>query len=380
MFFWNRLTSPILYATIFVIVYVIDYVPDYISFFPNIPFVFMATIREIAQEVNVSTATVSHVINNTRYVSEEVRSQVLAAMERLNYRPNAVARGLRTKRTNTIALIIPDITNPYFTDFTRGFQDAADEKGYLVLLCNTDRLLDREMRFLDTMWQQRVEGIVLNPSKVTMENLSNIVRAKIPVVMLGSQVEQNEFDNILVDNIRGGFDAVQHLCCLGHKRIGLACGPRTASSALQRYQGYLQALIRNSQPFDEQLVAEGEITFDGGYQCIRQLLSIPNPPTAVFAICDIMALGAKTAIEDAGLKIPDDISLIGFDDIPEVSRTRPKLTTIAQPKYQMGQVSATLLFEQIENNNTLPRRRIVLEHTLVVRDSTSPKLDLPDSR
>jgi len=330
----------------------------------------MANIKEIAQAANVSTATVSHVINNTRYVTEEVRLQVLEAMENLNYRPSAVARGLRTKRTNTLALIIPDITNPYFADFTRGFQDAADEKGFLVVLCNTDRLLDREMRFLDTMWQQRVEGIVLNPSKVTAKDLTNFVEAKIPVVMIGSQVEQNDFDHIMIDNIRGGFDAVQYLCSLGHNRIGLVCGLRTASSALQRYQGYLQALSNNNISFDEQLVAEGEITFDGGYQCIHQLLLLSNPPTAVFAISDIMALGAKTAIEDAGLQIPADISLIGFDDIPEVSRTKPTLSTIAQPKYQMGQVAADVLFDQINNNNMLPRRKIILEHTLVVREST----------
>jgi len=330
----------------------------------------MANIKEIAQAANVSTATVSHVINNTRYVSEEVRNQVLEAVESLNYRPSAVARGLRTKRTNTLALIIPDITNPYFADFTRGFQDAADKKGFLVVLCNTDRLLDREIRFLDTMWQQRVEGIVLNPSKITAKDLANFVEARIPVVMIGSQVEQNDFDNIMVDNVRGGHDAVQYLCGLGHNRIGLVCGFRTASSALQRYQGYLQALSKNHIPFDEQLVAEGEITYDGGYRCIHQLLSLKNPPTAVFAISDIMALGAKTAIEDAGLQIPADISLIGFDDIPEVSRTKPKLTTIAQPKYEMGQVAARVLFDQINGNNMLPKQKIILEHELVVREST----------
>jgi LacI family transcriptional regulator len=334
----------------------------------------MTTIKDISQAANVSTATVSHVINNSRYVSEETRLQVLEAVQRLNYQPSAIARGLRTKKTNTLALIIPDITNPYFSDLTRGFQDTADEKGYLVVLCNTDRSLDREKRFLETMWQQRVEGIVLNPSKVTAKDLLQIVKARIPVVMIGSQVEQNDFDKIMVDNVRGGYDAVHYLCGLGHKRIGLVCGLRTTSSSLQRYQGYLEALSKNSLPFDEQLVAEGEITYDGGYQCIRQLLSLSSPPTAIFATSDIMALGAKAGIEDAGFRIPADISVIGFDDIPDVSRTRPRLTTIAQPKYQMGQVAAGILFEQIDSNNTLPRRKVILEHTLVVRESTGVRL------
>jgi DNA-binding LacI/PurR family transcriptional regulator len=334
----------------------------------------MANIKEIAQAANVSTATVSHVINGTRHVSQEVQLRVLEVMERLNYQPSAVARGLRTKRTNTLALIIPDITNPYFSDFTRGFQDAADEKGFLVVVCNTDRLIDRELRFVETMWQQRVDGIVMNPSKITADDLKNIVIAKIPVVMIGSQIEHDDFDIVMVDNISGGYDAVQYLCDLGHHRIGLVCGLRTTSSALLRYQGYLKALRSNDLPFDEQLVVEGEITYEGGYQCMRQLLSVDIPPTAVFAVSDVMALGARTAVEDAGLKIPENISLIGFDDIPEVSRTRPKLTTIAQPKYKMGQVAARILFDQIENDNSLSRRKIILEHQLVVRESTKVKL------
>jgi LacI family transcriptional regulator len=331
----------------------------------------MANIKDIAQAANVSTATVSHVINGTRYVSQEVQIRVVDAMERLNYRPSAVARGLRTKRTNTLALIIPDITNPFFTDFTRGFQDAADEKGFLVVLCNTDRLLDREIRFLETMWQQRVDGIILNPSKVTADDLRQIKAARIPVVMIGSQIGLNDFDIVMVDNVRGGEDAVQHLCDLGHKRIGLVSGMRTSSSALLRYQGYCQALQKNDIPYNEELVAEGEFTYDGGCQCMRQLLSLPEPPTAVFAVGDVMALGAKTAIEEAGLKIPADISLIGFDDIPEVSRTKPALSTITQPKYEMGQVAAEVLFEQMDNDNKLSRRKIILEHRLVVRESTT---------
>ena len=330
----------------------------------------MTTIKDISKAVNVSTATVSHVINNSRYVSEETRQRVLEAIEKLNYQPSAVARGLRTKRTNTLAMIIPDITNPYFSDFTRGFQDAADEKGYLVVLCNTDHLLDREIRFLEKMCQQRVEGIVLNPSQVTAKDLKRIVKA-IPIVLIGSQFNQNEFDKVMIDNVRGGQDAVQYLYDLGHRRIGLSCGLRTTSSSILRYQGYLQALYKNAIPLDENLVVEDEITYDGGYHSTRQLLSLPNPPTAIFATSDIMALGSKAAIEDFGLRIPDDVSLIGFDDIPDVSRTRPKLTTISQPKAQMGKVAADLLFRQIESNNTLPKQKIVLKHNLVVRETTS---------
>ncbi len=331
----------------------------------------MTTIKDVAQAADVSTATVSHVINGTRYVSDEVQQRVLQAMERLNYQPNALARGLRTKKTRLLALVIPDITNPFFTDLARGFQDAADQSGYVVVLCNTDRAREREIRFLDILLQQRVDGLVLNPTMVTAEDLRQLVRARVAVVLIGSQIDDPDFDLVMVDNIRGGLDAVQYLFDLGHRRIGLVYGPRTTSSGLQRYQGYCQALEMNGLPYEEALVAEGNFTFEGGYACMQRIFSQQPLPTAVFATSDVMALGAKKAIEDFGLCIPADISLIGFDDIPKVSMTDPKLTTIAQPRYQMGWESARLLIDRIEQSTPPTRQKVVMEHKLVVRDSTA---------
>jgi LacI family transcriptional regulator len=331
----------------------------------------LATIKDVARLANVSIATVSHVLNGTRYVSKEVQLRVLNAMETLNYQPSAVARGLRTNKTNTMALIIPDITNPFFSDFTRGFQDVVDQKGFLVLVCNSDRILSRELRFLEMIWQQRVDGVVLNPAKVKAEDLNRLVKARISVVLIGSQIDHPDFNVVMIDNVKGGFDAVQHLIDFGHRKIGLVCGMLNTTSGGLRYQGYLKALEKNGIPFQHGLTAEGAITYDGGYQCMRQLLSKNDLPTAVFATSDVMALGAKTAIEDVGLQIPGDISLIGFDDIPEVSRTRPKLSTIAQPKYSMGQEAAQILLEQIESKQTNPRKKIVMEHEVVKRESTA---------
>lgn len=331
----------------------------------------MTTIRDVANRSGVSTATVSHVINGTRFVSEEVRLKVIAVMEELNYQPNAIARGLRTRKTRILALIIPDITNPFFADFTRGFQDTADEKDNLVILCNTDRIKTREIRFLEMMWQQRVDGIVINPAKVQAEDLRQLTKARISVVLIGSQINDPDFDTVMVDNIQAGYDAVQHLIDLGHRRIGLVCGSQTTSSGQKRYQGYCRAMNENKLPIENALIVEKEITYEGGREGMQQLLSLPDRPSAVFSTSDIMALGAKTAIEDAGLNIPANISLVGFDGIPEVSRTYPKLTTIEQPAYQMGQTAAQVLLEQIEANNVLPRRKIVLPHQLVVRESTA---------
>ncbi len=332
----------------------------------------MPTIKDVAQSAAVSTATVSHVINGTRFVSEEVEHRVVEAMKELNYQPNAVARGLRTKKTNFLALVIPDITNPFFTELARGFQDGADQRGYVVTLCNTDRDLSRELRYLDMLRQQRVDGLVLNPAMVTAEDLKQRLGSRVAVVLLGSQIDDPEFDLVMVDNTQGGYDAVQYLIDLGHRRIGLVCGTRTTSSGLFRYQGYRQALEKNNIAYSESLLAEANITYEGGYDCMQRLLSLQPLPTAIFATSDVMAIGAKMAIEDAGLKIPADLSLIGFDDIPEAVRARPSLTTIHQPRYEMGWKSAQMLIERLESGESLARRRMILEHSLMVRESTAP--------
>jgi DNA-binding LacI/PurR family transcriptional regulator len=333
------------------------------------------TMKDVAKIAGVSTATVSHVINGTRNVSDEVRVRVLDAMTQIKYRPNVLARGLRTKKTNTLALIIPDITNPFFTEFTRGFQDTADKKDFIVFLCNTDRQLSRELRFLELMWQQQVGGVALNPSKVRVEDLNHLLQTHIPIVLIGTQIDHPDLDVVMVDGVQGSIDVVQYLYELGHRRIGIVGGLRSTSSGLLRYQGYCQGLNKYDLPINEQLITEGEFTYDGGHKCMNQLLSIPLPPTAVFATSDVMALGAKRAIEENGLNIPDDISIIGFDDIVEVSRVRPKLSTVAQPIYKMGVISAEILFDRLENNGQLPRKKVVLKHEVVVRESTSaPRL------
>jgi len=332
----------------------------------------MATILDVAREAKVSISTVSHVINRSRFVSEETRGRVVHAVAALNYQPNAVARSLRTKRTQMIALVIPDITNPYFPEVARGVQDAAEENNYAVVLCNTDRTLSQEVRLLKTLRQQRVEGIILNPSEVTRVDLQMLREAGISVVLIGSQIDDPEFDLVMVDNVEGVYDAVEHLIALGHCRIGLVGGPRTTSSGLQRFQGYVRALNAHEIPIEDDLITECAFTYDGGRECMKRLLALKPPTTAVFAANDVMALGALIAIEDAGLKVPDHVSLVGFDDIPEASRTYPKLTTIAQPKYQMGKEAARLLFGRIKSDYSLPRQKVVLEHKLVVRNSTAP--------
>jgi LacI family transcriptional regulator len=327
-------------------------------------------MKDVAQRAGVSVSTVSHVINGTRFVRDELRERVLGTMKELNYQPNGVARSLRTKRTNVVALVIPDITNPYFPEVARGVQDVAEKRDYVVILCNTDRVLSRELRFLETLRRQRVEGLILNPSGVTFRDLRELQEARIPVVLIGSQIDHPEIDVVSVDNTMGAYDAVNHLIDLGHRRIGLVGGPRSASSGEQRFRGYIRALTDQGLPIDEALITEGPFTNEGGYECMKQLLMLQAPPTAVFASSDVMAIGALMAVQETSLRVPDDLSLVGFDDIAEASATAPKLTTIAQPKRQTGEVAAQLLFNRIESTAPPRREKVVLDHKLVIRGST----------
>ena len=328
-------------------------------------------MKDVAQQAGVSPSTVSHVINDTRFVSQQLRDRVLHAMRELNYQPSAVARSLRTKRTQVVALVIPDITNPYFPEVARGVQDVAEENEYSVILCNTDRVRGRELRFLKALRGQRVDGLILNPSEVTSGDLQDLQDAQIPVVLIGSQIDHPDLDVVMVDNVQGAHDAVSHLIDLGHRRIGLVGGSRAASSGEQRFQGYIRAMADHDIPIDEEIITEGRFTREGGYESMKRLLALQSPPTAVFASSDVMAIGALMAIQEEGLQVPNDVSLVGFDDIAEASTTTPKLTTVSQPKYQTGQVAAQLLFDRVEGASPGERQKIVLSHQLVIRDSTA---------
>jgi LacI family transcriptional regulator len=328
-------------------------------------------MKDVAKRAGVSPSTVSHVINETRFVSQELRDRVLRAMRELNYQPSTVARSLRTKKTHVVALVIPDITNPYFPEVARGVQDVAEENEYSIILCNTDRMRGRELRFLKALRGQWVDGLILNPSEVTSRDLQDLQNAQIPVVLIGSQIDHPDLDVVMVDNIQGAYDAVSHLIDLGHHRIGLVGGSRAASSGEQRFQGYIRALTDHDISIDEEIITEGRFTREGGYESMKRLLALQSPPTAVFASSDVMAIGALMAIQGEGLQVPSDVSLVGFDDIAEASTTTPKLTTISQPKYQTGKVAARLLFDRVEGISPGERQKIVLSHQLVIRDSTA---------
>ncbi len=330
----------------------------------------MATIKDVARQAEVSLATVSHVINNTRYVSDELRARVLAAMEALNYRPNAAARSLRSGETRTIGLIVPDNSNPFFAEIARVIEDIGFDNGYSVILCNSDGNIQKEKSYVQLLISKRVDGVIFIASQGTSAAISDLAAQHIPIVIADRQIGHPDVDEVMVDNEQGGYQATQYLLSLGHRRIGCICGPSRLTPSSLRFKGYQRALKDGGVPFREELVVSGDLRFQGGERCMRKLLDLPQRPTAVFAFNDMMAIGAIRAIRNAGLRVPEDISLVGFDNIPISTATYPALTTVAQPIPRLAKTITHLLIERIQKaHESCPARQVTLETHLVVRDS-----------
>lgn len=327
-------------------------------------------MKDVAKRAGVSVATVSHVINETRFVSEELKQRVLKAIEELDYQPDAVARSLRRKETRTIGLIVPDNSNPFFAEVARGIEDVGFEQGYSVILCNSDWNLEKELTYLDTLIAKRVDGIVFIAATTQVEHVKSLVENRTPVVVAERKMPEIEVDSVLVDNFQGGYEATKHLLDLGHRRIGCISGPWDLTPSAERVTGYKLALNRHELRAEEDLIVRGDYLFESGEMAVRTLLELSAPPTAIFACNDLMAIGAMKAILEQGLRVPEDISIVGFDDIALASYLNPPLTTIAQPKYELGRMAAQLVIQRITSSGSREKREIVLESRLVVRGST----------
>ncbi|MDR7434127.1 MAG: LacI family DNA-binding transcriptional regulator [Armatimonadota bacterium] len=327
------------------------------------------TIRDVARKAGVSVATVSRVVNESAHkVREETRQRVLEAIQALGYQPNDVARGLKKRTSHTIGLIVPDISNPFYPAIARGIEDVANAHGYAIVLCNTYEDLAKEREYLSLLRRRWVDGLIFATSGVNTKHLQWLRGHRVPVVLVARDVEGLEIDAVLVDNFRGAYLAVQHLIGLGHRRIGFIGGPSTLHVSQERRRGYLQALDDAGIAPDPAYSVEGNFRAEGGDSAMQKLLQLSPPPTAVFAANDLMAIGAMNAIKRVGLRIPGDVAVVGFDDIPFASLVEPRLTTVAQPKYKMGAMAMTLLLERIEGKGDGPRK-ILLEPELIVRDS-----------
>ena len=329
----------------------------------------MATIREVAESAGVSYATVSHVINNTRVVSEETRERVLAAMTELNYRPNALARSLRQGKTNTIGLVLPDSANPFFAEISRSIEDEAFRKGYSVFLCNTELDTQRELFYVDVLSKKQVDGIIFVAAGDQADSLDFLLRQGMSVVMIDRDLPQVEVDAVLTDHQLGGLLATRHLIELGHKRIACIAGPSSITPSAERITGYRRALEEANLPCDETLILRGDYHAQSGMEITHSILKMDPRPTAIFTLNDLMALGALRAAAEAGCSIPKDLAVVGYDDLELARFTNPPLTTIAQPKKEIGTQAVSLLVDRLSQKSR-PPRRLVLPPVLIIRRST----------
>jgi LacI family transcriptional regulator len=332
----------------------------------------MSTIKDIALMAGVSTATVSYVINGTRFVSPELRDRVLTAVAQLDYRPNAVAQSLRQKRTRTIGLIIPDNSNPFFAEVAKGVEDAGYDAGVSVMLCNSDGKFDRELRYLQLLRDKQVEGVIVIATTPRVDHLSGIVERLIPAVVFYRNVPQFNVDTLVVDNFGGGCLATRHLIELGHTRIACVAPASIDSPSSLRVSGFRHAIKEAGLRIDESLIYHGDNRFAGGRAGVEHLLATGQSFTAIFAGNDVMAVGAIRRLQESGRSVPDDVSVVGFDGIALGDYVSPSLTTVNQPRYEAGQTALRLLLERIEDSYIGPPRAIELETELVIRESTAP--------
>jgi LacI family transcriptional regulator len=328
----------------------------------------MPTIREVADRAGVSPTTVSHVINNTRFVSEDVRRSVQAAMDELGYAPNALARSLRRGETHTIGLVLPDSANPFFAEVGRAIEATAFDVGYSVILCNTEGDSAKEQFYLDLLAKKQVDGVILVATGDGLGSLPALSR-RLPIVAVDRVLPGAEIDAVLTDNRHGGYLATQHLLDLGHRRIACITGPSHLTLSAERVVGYRDALTQAGIAVAETWLVRGDFHPESGRNGALALLERPDAPTAIFACNDLMAIGILRTAAEFGLRVPEDLSVVGFDDIELASYTYPQLTTIVQPKVEMGRRAVQLLTERIAERTRVPRREMC-EPVLVVREST----------
>jgi DNA-binding LacI/PurR family transcriptional regulator len=332
----------------------------------------MATVKDVAKRANVSTATVSRIVNGQDNVSPEMRQRVLEAIEALGYRPSRVARQLRTKGTSVIGLIISDIQNFFYTSLTRGVEDIASRNGYSLILCNTDEDPKRERVYLEVMHEENVAGIIL-ASATESEHDARLLGGRIPVVALDRLIRDVQLDTVLVDNIGGAKTAVAHLLSLGHHRLGAIIGQGNITSSIERQVGYEQALTEAGYAVDPTLIRTADLRqVEDSRRATLELLALPSRPTALFTGNALITMGALSAVHEVGLRMPDDIALVSFDDVPGGDLLAPALTVIRQPTNMLGKTAVELLLARIADPKRSPVE-IRMEAELVIRDSCGAK-------
>jgi len=328
------------------------------------------TLKMVAEKAGVSVNTASRAINNRPEINLETKKRVLQIAKELGYIRNAAAVALRTKKTGTIGVVIADNRNPFYAEVLNGMEEAARGKNYHIILANTQRDYKKEEEAINLLLAKRVDGLLITPVQDKDDDIKNLIDANIPFVVVGRDFENIEVDAVYNDEVKGGFLATEYLIKKGHKRIALIDGFLYKSPAKGRLEGYKKALNKYKYriPLDESLISVGDINIEDGYERTKQMLEKKLDFTAIFAYNDMMAFGSMQAIKEKGLRIPEDIGLVGYDDIPFSSLISPALTTIRLKKQELGIESVKLLLSHINGNREKPKK-IMLDVDIIIRET-----------
>jgi LacI family transcriptional regulator, repressor for deo operon, udp, cdd, tsx, nupC, and nupG len=328
----------------------------------------MSTIQDVAKLANVSAATVSRVINKSSSVTEETRKIVQKAIDEMNYQPNLLGRNLRRTETSMVLVLVPNIANPFYSRIVKGIEDVSHSNGYNIMLCNTNSDSGREKVYLELLKNKLSDGIIFMATELNNDELSDI-GAKFPVVQCCEYKEGVGVSLVSIDNYSASCKAVKHLLSLGHRKIGMISAQNRFLSTIQREAGYKSTLQNAGIAYRKDFLKYGDYSFKSGLRLANQLISMEDRPTAIFAISDIMAIGAMRAVKEKGLRVPEDVAVSGFDNISFAAMCDPPLTTISQPKYDIGRAAMELLLKQIRHE-IKDVQNILLEYELVIREST----------
>ncbi len=332
----------------------------------------MPTVHDVAKRADVAPITVSRVINNSGYVSQATRKRVEAAVKELGYIPNTLARGLRSKRTNTLALVVTDITNPYFTLMARGVEDVAGDSGYTVIYSNTDEFEAKEEKYANILAQRQVDGVLLVPAGGNEKTIKFLVSNGISVVVLDRRVPGVDIDFVRSDSEEGAYHLTNLLIRLGHKRIAFITGPNGVSTSADRLAGYRRALT--GAGFKNEIVYYGLYNQQSGNELTKQAMAQSPKPTAIFGANNFIMIGIIKALRDLNIYVPENVSVVGFDDLPESMLVKPFLTVARQPAYEMGRLATELLLKRI-SGELEEYQELILPTEIVERESSGPVKD-----
>ncbi|WP_028392269.1 catabolite control protein A [Bacillus cihuensis] len=328
------------------------------------------TIYDVAREANVSMATVSRVVNGNPNVKPATRKKVSEVIDRLGYRPNAVARGLASKKTTTVGVIIPDISSIFYAELARGIEDIATMYKYNIILSNSDENQDKELHLLNTMLGKQVDGIVFMGSNITENHIAEFKKSPVPIVLAGTVEDTKQIPSVNIDYEAAAFDAVSTLTGKGHTQIAFVGGNLEDPITKKKLEGYKRGLETANISYNEDLIVEGDYTYDSGIESLEKLLESPSRPTAIIAGTDEMALGIVHGAQDKGYNVPEDFQVISFDNTRLTLMVRPHITTVVQPLYDIGAVSMRLLTKLMNKETVEGQEAVILPHRIEERQST----------